>query len=399
MEVQFFRHFATATKATFTLYARVKYDDNRADFGSTGLRLRPEEWDSVNKRVLPSHRQWEHLNKQLDELLDRLDLSYKIVSKGGNQPVTANAILTCYKDIFEPPKEKKEKEILFTDLLGFWINSREKELEDGDIRYATFKKNREAITKALSYLNETGRLNVKASEFTLRSAHRYRAWLEDQGYGYAHVNKLLKTVRQAVKWAYEHEYLETNTLDGLKLKRDTLPIPEFLTIRQVRDLATRPFTNPVLQRVADLMFVYCRTGFHYTDLKLVIKSAREEIDKGLAGFDWIKHARIKTGVFAKVPIFDDLKPVVEKYGGWDKLPLISNDKMNYFLKVIAAERGLNPKLSVKFGRNSFADWLLNEKGWSIPAVKVVLGLRTDAMVNRYVRADERRVALELKKKK
>ncbi|MBO9640491.1 MAG: phage integrase SAM-like domain-containing protein, partial [Siphonobacter aquaeclarae] len=358
------------------------------------------EWDSVNKRVLPAHRQWELLNKQIDDLLDRLDISYKIVSKGGREPVTAGVILACYRNVFEPPKEKHEETgKLFLDILGFWINNREYQLEKQEIRYSTFKKNREAITKAVSYLEETGKQRVKASEFSIRSAHRYRAWLEDQGYGYAHINKLLKTIRQAVKWAYEHEYIETNTLDGLKLKRDTLPIPAFLTIRQVRDLATKPFQSPVLQRVADLMFVYCRTGFHYTDLKLVIESAQEEIGEGLAGFDWINHARIKTGVFAKVPIFDDLKPIVEKYGGWSKLPLISNDKMNYFLKVIAAERGLNPKLSVKFGRNSFADWLLNEKGWSIPAVKVVLGLRTDAMVNRYVRADERRVALELKKRK
>ena len=410
MEVQFYRHFAATSKTTFTLYARVKYDGHRAELGSTGLKLQTEDFDTTTKRVLPTHRQHDLLNKQIEDLIDQLELSFRIVSKGGTKQVTANSILTCYRDVFESAKqlankeepvekEEESKSEVFNEILTAWIDSRELQMKKGEIRYSTFKKTREAVTKVCLYLTETGKEAMKGAEFTIRSAHRYQAWLVDKGYGYAHINKLLKAVRQAVRWAYEHEYLDIDSLAGLRLKRDILPIPPFLTVSQVEDLKTRPFASPVLQKVADLMVIYCRTGFHYTDLKLVIRAAKEKISAGLAGHDWIEHDRIKTGVTAKVPVFEGIKSIIEKYGGWDKLPLLSNDKMNYFLKVIAAERGLNPKLSVKFGRNSLADWLLNEKGWGYPAVKVVMGIRTDAMLNRYVRADERHVALQLKKRK
>jgi len=60
---------------------------------------------------------------------------------------------------------------------------------------------------------------------------------------------------------------------------------------------------------------------------------------------------------------------------------------------------VNPDLTVKAGRKTLADWLLNELGWSREAVKVVLGLKSDRSLDSYVREDERRVLNELRRQK
>ena len=120
---------------------------------------------------------------------------------------------------------------------------------------------------------------------------------------------------------------------------------------------------------------------------------------------------------AQVPAdaWPEVNEIVKKYGGWEKLPILSNQKMNDYLKLVAAEmnvaimqislqerqsRNLNyfpVKLTVKAGRKTLADWLLNELGWSKEAVKVVLGLATDKCLDSYVREDERRVLRELRR--
>ncbi len=398
MTVSLWRHFSNSTKTKCTIYARIKYEGQRAELGSTGINIQTSDWDHEAKRVLPTHPQHLSINQDLQELLSRIDIAYQALRKS-NRPVKADTILQTYRALFEPQVDPAPKIEVLTikEVFQRWINHREEILENQQIKYPTFKKNRESKTKFLEYLTEKEKEAVKAIDFNLRAAQRYRTWLEKQGYGYPHINKLMKTLRQAVRWAYEEELTEVNSLEGLRLKREKLKPPVFLFTDQVENLKTVPFQSEVLQKVADLFLIYCRTGFHYSDLKLVIKDSHTKVGKGFAGLDWISHDRMKTGVTAKVPVFDEVKPIVEKYGGWNKLPLLSNQKMNEYLKIIAADRGLPPNISVKVGRNTLADWLLNEKGWSKEAVKVIMGIRTDSILARYVRADERRVVLEMNK--
>lgn len=396
MTITLWRHYAKSTQSICTIYVRIKFGGERADLGSTGIRIPTKDWDTVEKRVLPTHPQHQSINSDIQAMLSRIDLAYQALRKS-SRPFKAKDILHTYRTLFEPEtyEPKASKVLSVAEVFQQWVNHREEIYSEGMITYSTFKKNREAKTKLFEYLQEKDKMNLPIHEFNLRAAQRYRAWLEKQKFGYPHVNKLLKTIRQAVRWSFENELSETNPLEGLRLKREKLNTPVYLLPYQVDNLRDVPFRSETLQKVADLFVIYCRTGFHYMDLKLVIDNPGAKIGSGLAGINWIKHPRLKTGVIAKVPIFDEILPIVEKYGGWDKLPLMTNQKMNEYLKVIAADRNLPAALSVKVGRNTLADWLLNEKGWSKEAVKVVMGIRTDAILARYVRPDERRVILEL----
>jgi hypothetical protein len=145
--------------------------------------------------------------------------------------------------------------------------------------------------------------------------------------------------------------------------------------------------------------------------------AGESTIQQIAEFNFIQWNRGKTDVMAQVPAnaWPEVNQIVMKYGGWDKLPILSNQKTNDYLKLVAAELNvaimriplevrktknltfLPEKLTVKAGRKTLADWLLNELGWSKEAVKVVLGLTTDKCLDSYVREDERRVLRELRR--
>lgn len=108
--------------------------------------------------------------------------------------------------------------------------------------------------------------------------------------------------------------------------------------------------------MADAFVIYCRIGFHYNNLKEVVKDPSIKLRRDLIGNEWIYHDRIKTGETAKVLSFwKEIAPIIEKYGGWHRLPILSNAKMNDYLKVIAAERRLPSNLSVKHGRTTLCN--------------------------------------------
>lgn len=82
------------------------------------------------------------------------------------------------------------------------------------------------------------------------------------------------------------------------------------------------FSHLITQEVTDLFVLYSRTGFHYQDLMQILRKPDAYIITGIDGRQWISKPRQRTGVDAKLPIekFKEIKEIVDKYGGWEKLP-------------------------------------------------------------------------------
>ncbi|PQA59414.1 Arm DNA-binding domain-containing protein [Siphonobacter curvatus] len=81
MTVSLWRHFSNTSKTKCTIYARIKYQGERAELGSTGIKISTSDWDNESKRVLPSHPQYLSINQDLEELLSRVDIAYQELRK------------------------------------------------------------------------------------------------------------------------------------------------------------------------------------------------------------------------------------------------------------------------------------------------------------------------------
>jgi integrase len=125
--------------------------------------------------------------------------------------------------------------------------------------------------------------------------------------------------------------------------------------------------------VRDVFIFSCFCGLAYID---VFNLTESNIRTASDGQLWLIGERVKTGIRYRVPLLDIPLQIIEKYKGTQKnkglLPIISNQKMNAYLKEIADICGIDKTLSFHVARHSFATLTLT-KGVSIESVSKMLG--------------------------
>lgn len=93
----------------------------------------------------------------------------------------------------------------------------------------------------------------------------------------------------------------------------------------------------------------------------VKKLKRSEIIKGIDGQQWIFTSRQKTDTASRIPLLPKALQIIQKYEQHPEcsdqnivLPVLSNQKMNSYLKEIADVCGINKELTFHIARHTFA---------------------------------------------
>ncbi|RLT71809.1 hypothetical protein D7V78_19250 [Parabacteroides distasonis] len=118
----------------------------------------------------------------------------------------------------------------------------------------------------------------------------------------------------------------------------------------------------------------CFTGLAYID---VAGLTQDNIRKSFDGNLWIMTKRQKTNTDVNVPLLDIPKMILKKYKGklpnGKILPVISNQKLNAYLKEIADICGIKKNLTFHLARHTFATTTTLSKGVPIETVSKMLG--------------------------
>lgn len=129
-----------------------------------------------------------------------------------------------------------------------------------------------------------------------------------------------------------------------------------------------------LEHVRDLFVFSCFCGLAYSD---VANLRQENIQKSFDGNLWIITKRQKTNTDVNVPLLDIPKMILKKYKcklpDGKILPVISNQKLNAYLKEIADICGIKKNLTFHSGRHTFATTTTLSKGVPIETVSKMLG--------------------------
>jgi integrase len=137
-------------------------------------------------------------------------------------------------------------------------------------------------------------------------------------------------------------------------------------MEEITTIYNHEFSSKRLEQVRDLFIFSCYTALSYID---VCELKQEDIRTGFDGNLWIIRKRHKTNVTSTVQLLDIPKAILEKYK--DKLPngkilpVISNQKMNDYLKEIAAICGIEKTLTYHVSSHSKLFYLLNISELSI----------------------------------
>ena len=160
---------------------------------------------------------------------------------------------------------------------------------------------------------------------------------------------MMTKVQSVMQYAFDNGYIPTNP--KIKFEREK-PIIEYLTQREV-DAIKMAILPEKLDKVRDLFIFQANTGLSYVDMAQLVREDIQSDGNSL----FIQKNRQKTGVeFTSVVLPDGVR-VLEKYGY--ELPIISNQKYNDYLKVIAERCNIAKTLHTHLARKTYCTHLLN----------------------------------------
>ena len=155
------------------------------------------------------------------------------------------------------------------------------------------------------------------------------------------IGKQLSFLKWFLRWSFKQELHQNNAYDTFKPKlKDTQKKIIFLTweeLNRLREFKIPP-TKQALERVRDVFLFQCFTGLRYSD---VFNLRRSDI-KG----DHIEVTTVKTSDSLIIELNDHSRAILEKYKDVEfendkALPVITNQKMNDYLKELAELAEIN----------------------------------------------------------
>lgn len=139
----------------------------------------------------------------------------------------------------------------------------------------------------------------------------------------------------------------------------------------------KEFASDRLNQVRDIFLFSCYTGFAYIDVKKLSKS---NVNIGIDGDKWIFTHRQKTDISTRVPLLPLAQELILKYEDHPEcvdsnvlFPVLSNQKMNSYLKEIVNVCGINKELTFHIARHTFAITVTLSNGVPIESVSRMLG--------------------------
>jgi len=214
----------------------------------------------------------------------------------------------------------------------------------------------------------------------------------------------VRNFRKIIKICLNNDWLEKNPFsryEGKVIEVDK----EFLTEEEIQKIYNKKFSNTRLELVKDIFIFCCFTGLAYIDVQQLRK---DHLGIGIDGNKWIFKNRQKTDTRSKIPLLPiaeefPLLPIaeelIEKYSDHPKclnedriLPVLSNQKMNSYLKEIGDVCGIPKEITFHMARHSFATSVTLTNGVPIESVSKMLGHKSLRTTQHYAKIVDKRVS-------
>ena len=219
-----------------------------------------------------------------------------------------------------------------------------------------YKKSRERVS---DYLQSIDKTDIKLKDITPSFIEGYQNYclktLKTNT-----TNKQLKMLKKILSFAVKERLLEVNPFQ-MTLKEEKLDY-HTLTIDDVKYLLSVEITDKRIASIRDLFVFQSMTGLSYADMaSLSMDDIKDDV---------IIKRRKKTDVQFVIPVLPIAKSILEKYEY--RLPIISNQKYNQYLKVLGDVCKMPMSLHSHLARHSYACILLNS-GVDMKTISKTLG--------------------------
>ena len=372
------------------VYLRITVDGERREV-SIKRQWIPNEWNSRTGRAAEIKEEAIELNRYLDTVSNKVHQIQRNLIDEGKQ-VTAEKI----KSILTGRGEKKH-----FILEAFQEHNKQmKALVGQEFAPATLMRYTTACTHLSNYIKwkyEKNDLEIKDLNYEFVS--QFVVWLKiERKCGHNAAIKYLGNFKKIVLECMKKGLLTTDPFLGFKSKRKEV-IPVALTKEELIRITNKKFDIERLDNVRDIFLFSCYTGLAYID---AYQLRNTDIVTGIDGGRWITTTRQKTNSSTRLPLLPPAVAILNKYQDHPNcvskgivLPVLTNQKMNSYLKEIADLCGIRKKLTFHIARHTFATTVTLTNGVPIETVSKMLGHKSLKQTQHYAKIVDLKISEDM----
>jgi site-specific recombinase XerD len=380
-----------AANGLVPIYTRITINGKRIE-QSTNRFVELSKWSTEGNKMKGTSEEARLINNHLDLLKNQIrDAEMELIHK--KIPVTTDTIKSKLLGIDEKVRMLVP---IFQD-----HNNKIKELVGKEYAPGTLER----YTTSLKHTIEFMQWKYKISDIDITKIDHafitdYEFWLRSiRNCSNNTAVKYIKNFNKIIKLCLANDWLDKNPFANYKAKVKEVE-RVYLTEDEIQTIIEKDFKTERLALVRDIFLFSCFTGLAYIDVKNLTKS---HISHGIDGEQWIFTHRQKTESASKIPILPVTQMIVDKYENHpqclneDKvLPILSNQKMNAYLKEIATLCNINKELTFHIARHTFATTITLTNGVPIESVSKMLGHKNLRTTQHYAKVLDRKVSEDMK---
>ncbi|MHC8417120.1 site-specific integrase [Bacteroides hominis] len=299
-----------------------------------------------------------------------------------NKPITADIIKDCFYG-----RDKVQR-----SLLEVYAEHNEKcrALIGKEYTKSTVTKFDTSINRLKEYIRSCyHRDDIMLAELDGQFIRDFDFWLKTEKHCQNNsALKHLKNLKKVVRIALANDWIKKDPFYGIHFKQEEVNV-EFLSREELDILMNKEFAIQRLEQVRDIFIFCCFTALAFVDVQQL---SREHLTKDNNGALWIRKARQKTNQMCNIPVLSIPQRILRKYEDNAEcikkgvlLPVISNQRMNAYLKEIADLCGITKRLTTHVARHTAATVVFLANDVSMENVSKILGHSNIKMTQHYAK--------------
>lgn len=391
--IQFIIRIPKNEKATeATVYARITVNGRRSEI-SLKKKIDPKFWDEGKGRAKGKRDESAGLNNYIERIRSIIADGYHNLIQE-RKPINVDSVKALFTG-------HDEDAITIKKLFEYHNQEAAYKLALGTMKnYGTTQR---YIGKFLR--DKYHRHDILLSELTYRFLLDFESYLRSyvpkDHQQRLHNNGIMKHIerlRKMVNLAIKLDWLEKDPFANFKKHFDKVE-RQCLTSEELSLLEKKVFKIERLKNVRDMFLFCCYTGLAFIDL---FGLTPDNIVTGIDGGLWLYTSRAKTDTSVRVPILPQAKRIMDQYkdnpkaqSGGTVFPVLSNQRMNGYLKEIADICNISKKLTFHIARHTFATTVTLSNGVPIESVSRMLGHTSIRTTQLYAKVLEKKVSEDM----
>ena len=383
----FVKRNAAKKNGNAPIIARITIDQIVAQF-NTKLEINPINWSVSAGKAAGRSAEAVSINSMLDSIRSSVHQHYHSLLEMDGY-VTAERV----KNAFLGKIERGKTLIEFFEMHNEQYLQKVK-MNTADKTYSRYELTKKRLIEFMKLKHSVSDMLIK--EINVVFIDNFLLHIKNH-YGCTHntAMKFVQRFRTVVNFAKNTGLVTADPFGNYKVKFEQTD-RDYLTMEEITAICNKKFTSKRLEQVRDLFIFSCYTALSYID---VCELTQENIRTSFDGNLWIMTKRHKTNVASNIRLLEIPKAILEKYK--DKLPngmilpIISNQKVNDYLKEIATICNINKNLTFHIARHSYATSVLIANGVPIETVSKILGHTNIRTTQIYARITDVKVSNDM----